>query len=95
MPESGKILGFVLITLASLIMAACSTMNRTLKNVSPFVVLFWHGFGGLTIATFVALVEYLFLTDSAHGGIRVFHYDREQYGYLIGASLFDSMAVFG
>lgn len=58
MPQSGKVLGFVLISVGSLVMATCSVLNRALKSVSPFVVLFWHGVGGLTIATFLVLVEY-------------------------------------
>jgi len=88
-------LGFVVITFGSLVYAACCVANRALKTVNPIVVLFWHGFGGLTIAIALVLVEHWFFNDGTRDGIRVLGYEREQYGYLIGAMLFDSFGCFG
>ena len=88
-------MGYVTITLGSLVYAACCVANRGLKGVNPFVVLFWHGFGGLTISIFLVLLEHWFFNDNDHSGIRVLNYSSEQYYYLIGAMLFDSVGCFG
>ena len=88
-------MGFVTITFGSVVYAACCVANRALKSVNPIIVLFWHGFGGLTIAITSVLLEHWFMNDNADGGIRVLNYSKEQYGYLIGAMLFDSFGCFG
>jgi len=93
-PQREKIMGFLLVFAGAWIYAACCVLNRALKSVNPIVVLFYHGLCGLLIGIFVVLLEYWFFTPSDQG-MRILSYDAQQYAYLTGAMIFDSIQCFG
>lgn len=55
--------------------------------------MFTHGVIGLCIAMGAVLIEAAVSTNDEDDGIRLFHYTGSIYLFMVGASLFDTMAV--
>ena len=88
-------LGYSLVFLCSWIYAGNCVLNRALKQVHHSIIMFYHGLLGLSVATVVVLSESMILakSESDYQGMRILNYEGNLYWIILGAILFDSLAV--
>lgn len=89
-----EIFGFVLMMINSWVYAFNCILNRALKSVNSSVIIFMSGCFGFMLTTCIILVEHVLISGLTRG-IRAFNYNKTQYGLLVGAVLFDTMATTG
>ena len=86
-------LGYSLIFMNSWIFASNCVLNRALKTVPLSIVVFWHGTCGIIMALVGILIEDWFMASGAASGLRILNYDSRVYLLMVGATVFDTLAV--
>ena len=71
-------------------MAFCAVLNRSLKNVPPQIVVFYHGLGGLIITSIYLFIEACVVGD----GLRIVSYTGRMYAIASVSALLDNMCLF-
>ena len=81
-------LGYCLIFICAWTFAINCVMCRALSHINISVLMFWHGCVGLLMAL-LAIVG----LGLAGSGFTIFSYDLQTYGFILVATLFDTLAL--